>query len=162
MAEQVKPPRKTLGCGGAIGIAVLVLVALGMYGSSATKKEQSERSSVALTGAADVEAITVDEIADAFEANEVAATQRFGAGRRKVTGKVEQIITGFDGDPIVTFKTKGSYGAQASLEAGDASAVAVLREGDTATVLCDKMVATLARAAMTDCALVPTGTGAPG
>lgn len=96
------------------------------------------------------------EIAAAFDANEVAAFQRYGGKLVAVTGEVESISLDFADDPVVSFdpgRDFSNFDANFDKERG--AATAELRKGQMATVVCADIREFVGSPSLNDCWLLP-------
>lgn len=85
-------------------------------------------------------AVTAKELAAAFEANEVAAQQRYGGKLLAVTGTVAGITLDFMDEPVVQLEGANQFlPVQADFDKPDAAAVAALEKGRKLTVVCEEL-----------------------
>lgn len=83
-------------------------------------------------------AVTPRQMAEAYEANTVAADQQYKGKRFKVSGAVQDINTDFTGNPYITMKNPSNQfsSPQFGFDESAAPALAKLRPGDKVTLIC--------------------------
>lgn len=81
--------------------------------------------------------ISAQELFAAFDANEIAAGERFKNTKVRVSGTIEDIGTDLLGTPYITLATSGIWSVQAMFPRNAKSQLASLAKGQPQTVRCD-------------------------
>jgi len=137
-----------------VALAFVALVVLGMLverfespGSKQARlaaKQQREADKAqaaqeqAQQEAAQMPTITPNDLVDAYEANTVAADQRFKGRKFKVTGTVNDINTDFTGNPYLVLRANGNPFMLPQFGFDDAAneQLAKVRKGAKVTLIC--------------------------
>lgn len=165
-AGEVVAAKKKRGCGfwAAVGLGGLVLLyAIGDFSETKQAMEGKAQREAAAAGAAKpadagppIVEISADTLQEAFAANEVAAKQKYGGSRLKVSGTIRNISLDYADEPVVTFHTGEALDSViADFDKADAAAVAGLAKGQKLTVICDKLGEVMGSPMLDDCTLVP-------
>lgn len=137
-----------------IGIAFGVLLLIGMIGralqspeeraaeeaASAKRKAQKRADKEAARSEAltNLPTFTAREMAIDYDANTVAADQKYKGKRFKVSGTVTEISTNIMGDPYVTMDGTDEFTQpQFAFDKGSANQLANVRKGEKLTLLCE-------------------------
>ena len=99
--------------------------------------------------------VTVAELIQAYDANEVAAQQEYGAGPLKLTGTVRGVVLDFADDPAVLFESGRQRPVQALFDKDRGAATAALKKGERATVVCRQIREVMGNPILDDCAVEP-------
>jgi len=167
-----QPPQGTApakrGCGFWLLIGVGVIVGLGVIGSLADKGGQPPAPSapaspqagaaapVAGEAAPQANVVTPEQLRAAYERNEVAAQEQYGAKFLRMTGVLHSIELDLTDDPTLSFETGQPYEqVNVNLAEGQKDAAMKLGKGEKATVLCGKISEVLGTPVLGDCTIEP-------
>lgn len=99
--------------------------------------------------------VTAGELRAAYEANEVAAQQRFGGQTLRVSGTIAEIGLDITDDPMIVFESGDRFSqTQAGFTKADADAIAGLSKGEALTVLCERVSEVAGTPILSRCTLV--------
>lgn len=98
--------------------------------------------------------VQAKEIAAAFDANEVAAFQKYGGKLIAVTGVVEQISLDIADDPVVSLLAGEHSSFNANFDKERGAATAQLRKGQEATIVCSDIREFAGSPSLNDCWLI--------
>ena len=151
----VQPAKRGgIGCGGAIGIALLALIALWTWGGSLQKEEAAKKAQL-VTSTAPGTPVTANELFLAYQDNEAAAQARFGNSVLDVTGVVQSVDLDFTDDPVVRLETDNQFmAAMVHLIDADKPKAANLSKGMKVTVRCAGIREVIGSPSLQDCAFV--------
>lgn len=134
-------------------------VGLAILGSLVPKNERASSPPADVPGespaaAPEPLAVSAAELGRAFEANEVAAQQRYGGQALAVTGTIEAIDLDFMDEPVVRLATDKMFqSVNADFDDEDAAAIGALAKGQTVTVVCGKLSEVVGSPMLDDCRL---------
>ena len=150
MADQAKPQRKTLGCGGAIAIIFGIFIVLMVFASKDVEKDKAETAVKVASGPA--MAVTPEELRAAYDANEAAAQQNYGGQVLEVSGKIDKITLDIGDDPVIQLATAKPYDTvHASLAESANGAAAGLAKGQKIVLRCADVSEVIGTPMLKDC-----------
>lgn len=152
VVQASQPKKKGMGCAGLIGIGVIVVIVLSAIGSQSQKAETQKN-----VNAAPELSVTAKEIIGAYEANEVAADQKYKGKIVQVSGIADSIGKDLLDDPYVTVGTGKDFElrqVQCFVEKSGESALASLRPKQKVTVK-GKVKGLFGNIGLSDCVVVP-------
>jgi hypothetical protein len=161
LREKPKPnhPRNSFqSCIGGIGGVIAVIVVLAFLGSLLDTPDPAtapaDRMSQHLAGqdAPPLE-VTARELSKAFDANEVAAMQRYGSSTLLIAGVVAAVDLDIGDEPVVSLETDDIFNVRLHFQDGSGAATAALNKGDTAVFRCVGLREALGMAILDDCAV---------
>ncbi len=140
---------KKMGIGCVILIGFFLVIAL-MFGSG------DDDSAVVADGAPNADtlalAVTAQELASAYEANEAAAQQQYGGQPLEVTGTIAGITLDFSDDPVVQLSGTNEFlDVQASLAEGSKSKAGNLSKGQQITLRCESVTEVISAPMLSEC-----------
>lgn len=98
--------------------------------------------------------VTVDQLVDEFEENEVAALQRYKGRTLGVTAVIDSINAGVDDSPFVNLGWgETAFPVQAKFLPDQTARVSLLKPGDEVTLVCSEVTELLGTPMLSDCAL---------
>lgn len=154
-------PKKKLGCLGWIGIAVVVLIVLGVIGSNSKEPAGEQAASTPPPGAPAQPvkpplAVTATQLFNAYQGNEAAAQNAYGDRSLLVSGTVDKVDLDFMDKPRVLLKTPNQFmSAQAGLASDAEASASSLRPGQKVTLLCEGVSEVVATPMLKECRLQP-------
>ncbi len=83
--------------------------------------------------------VTTDDLAKAYDENEMAAQQRFGGRWLRVTGTVRSIALDISDEPIVNFESSTLLPIQATFVDEAMASTGTLKKGQIATLFCSEV-----------------------
>lgn len=129
------------------------LVVIGVAFSLVACGEVPEETANAEPAAPPVEVSSVD-LAKAFDENEVAAKQTYGAAPLLVSGTVEGITLDFMDEPVVQLTGINEFQqVQASFEGDATAAAAQLKKGQSIALLCKSVGEVVGSPMLEDCTI---------
>lgn len=142
-------------------IFVVALVGLGILGSLAGKSGSASSSpaggiqDAATSPEPDLIKVTARELAQAYEANEAAAQQQYGAGPLLVTGTIASINLGITDQPfLVLAGTNAFLGPQAELSDASKPDASKLSKGQKIVMTCVSVSEIVGTPMLKDCTIV--------
>jgi hypothetical protein len=113
----------------------------------------ADRAAEAQSALASAISITSRDLAAAYEANEVAAQQRFGGQNLLVSGRINGITLDFADEPVVQLPGVNQFlDVQVSLN--DKQAAARLQQGQEVQILCHDISEVISAPMLSDCELI--------
>ncbi|HJR55059.1 MAG TPA: zinc ribbon domain-containing protein [Rhizomicrobium sp.] len=153
-AERPKKSSFKVGCLTVIGI----LVVLAVIGSFLPPSPNSGDSTTAGTSAPEEAAISVtaEQLAAAYDSNEVAAQNTYGDKTLDVTGTVTGVTLDLFNNPVLQLRAQNEFlPVQAKFDGSYKSALANIGKGDTVTIRCRKITEVISAPMLSECTGVP-------
>lgn len=148
------PPLKTSPAKKALGIGCLGLIVLFIIGLVITPNPNAPSNDVEAP-AADASppvAVSARDLGAAYEANEMAAQQKYGGHTLAVTGIVTSVDLDLSDDPVVMLQGANEFSSvHANFTKAEADATAALNKGQTVTVICSKLSEVMGSPILKDC-----------
>jgi len=142
-----------IGCAGLVGLFLL----LGLIGSinspSNTSGSTSGGQEVSQQSVVDIQVTSV-ELAQAYEANEVAAQNTYGDKTLEVTGVVKGITLDFANDPVLQMQGVNEFlSVQASFDDTYKDRLSQISKGETVVIRCTRITEVISAPMLSDCTL---------
>src|SRR5665213_1932428 len=103
--------------------------------------------------------VSAIELAQAFQANEVAAQKRYGGQTLDVTGIITGVVLDFMNDPVIHLAGVNEFLAvQASFPKSAGDQLGQLSKGQQITVRCSSLTSVISAPMLSDCVLPPVAT----
>ena len=129
-----------------------VVIVLGLVALGQCAPDGPDKAPAADAPAAPAISATAEEIFAAYDANEVAAQQRFGGGPLEVTGRIEAITLDLTDDPVVRLAGGNAFEyVSASLDESAKAAAGTLRKGQKITLRCSSVSEVIGTPMLRDC-----------
>lgn len=96
--------------------------------------------------------VTAEELAQAYEANEVAAQAKYGGRKLEVTGKVGAVTLDFLDRPTLQLEAANQFiGPQAQFDKSQSGKIGSISKGDIVTFQCDEVTEVASSAMLSGC-----------
>lgn len=152
-AEAMALTRGWLGRQGCLFWGVAAVGALYLLARCSPEEGLPDRSAL-LAGT--MQAVTARELFAAYQANEVAAQQRFGSGGLEVSGEIESVTLDVRDRPVVAMRGGGpAQLVSVNFPIEESPTVAALRQGQQLTVRCGKVTELMGLPVLTGCVIKP-------
>lgn len=153
----IAPPKKghpfLIGCAAIFGI-LFVIGVIGAANKPSANNTSSDEADAPAPPAATVLQVTSIELAQAYNANEVAAQKAYGDKTLDVTGVVTGITLDFASDPVVQMAGVNAFlPVQASFDKSYGDKLSQVSKGQQVTVRCTSITEVISAPMLSDCTL---------
>jgi hypothetical protein len=163
---EVLQPKKKRGCGFWILVVIAVFFGLAVIGSLLPEPTQEEKIAAAAERIAEQEAemaadaekrssaikVTANQLFEAYQANEMAAQQRFGDQAIEVSGRIAGVELDFSDDPVIRLATSNQFmSVSVYLTDENKNLAASYNKGDNVSFLCEDVSEVISMPQLKDC-----------
>jgi hypothetical protein len=139
-----------IGCGSIIAF----IVVLSVIGSAINSSKNTTSAGPPSAPEAPPTQVTAVQLAQAFNANEVAAQRAYGDQTLDVTGTVSGVVLDLFNDPVVHLEGINQFlPVQASFDKSYGEKLSTLSKGQQVTVRCTKLTSVISAPMLSDCSL---------